>query len=179
MGFFNKTPDVVEYEIFPPTFIRRKVKEPVSLLTEGDDLVFQRMMGEIIRTWCIDNEFIIGGRTRLSNSPVHLPSIFYQLNFRTLVIDANFDKLITVLHDTEADRTLSRILELYVNIVTTIDPLYLKKMVNKLYRSLEVVTPPNDADWGWSELHTTLPYLWVIYQIQCTLRQHPPIKTTA
>ena len=159
------------YQLYGPTLYH----EPgigLDTTTTPEDAASAELVMTHIKAWCVRNGFIVNGVSAVG-AEEHTPvSYLYGLNFRTLVIGSELDRLIAFLKDTEQDYTMGRILSLHTSLLTVGDVGYLTKLVNKLYHGLALVSPKGDQ--SWPEIHRAFPYLWVLWLIQLVIHQYAP-----
>lgn len=179
MGLFSRRvkqqpPNI--YRILHAPYYIENPSEGIEYDQSPDDDASLRRTIELITIWCNYNRFMSPGVGFQPTSEVEdkskMPDLIFNLNWRSLTRTATLSGVIKTLHDTEDDRVMNRIFALHVELLTMIDPVFLTKMVNRLYAGLEMtsVTPgPEDRDEDfitWPEIHTSFPYLWVIWLIQ-------------
>ena len=182
MSLFHKT----LLHILPSRF--KIGRDVIDTAQESQDRESLRELYTLVTKWCVYHKFLILTDTGSRYVPNitkqdmrdQLCNFVYVVNFKRLCIPSYLDDALMLLRDTAFDKTISRLCDLHLRIVTEIDPRFLNLYVNKLEYALThlyVEEDEEDAEkpLSWSTLFSTYPYLWLLFPIQQLMRDLTPI----
>ena len=170
---------------FVPIIFGFRTKNVESSYQSEDTTTLRSLHEQVIR-WCINNEFLIS----TSNGERYVPNIvngnmdtklqefIYSINLKQLCIKRRLDEALLVFSDTEYDRTMSRLIDLHVLIVTELDSRFINIYINKLiYVLSSIYKDDEDADLKWIDIFKNYPYLWLVFVIQNIMRTSSPMPS--
>lgn len=150
----------------------------ITTAAQPSDEANQKQMNREIITWCIVNEFLLQTTTgsyqpnitTMETMASRFCQHIFAMNLKRLCVSSCLNELLTLMCDTDYDKTTSRLIDLHIHLVTELDTRFLNNYTNKLYHVLSTVCPDTDTDTTWQELFQTYPYLWLLFPIQHVLR---------
>ena len=170
------------FELVPTAFGNRG--QVISTNNEPEDPASLKQMQEIIIRWCVTNQFFIttasGDRyvPNLASASIDckLRHYIYELNLKRLCVSERFNDALMIFADTDYDKTMSRLIDLHLQIITEVDAGFVNLYINKLVHGLTALYEADkDTDLSWREILTDYPYFWVLFPIQWIMRNTNPV----
>lgn len=146
---------------------------------QANDIQSLKSLYNIITQWCIVNNFIILSykedryvpNITGSSMDFRIRQYIYELNIKRLCVSENLNEALTLFEDTEYDRTMSRLIDLHIQILAEVDSRFLNIYINKLIHGLSTLYKDDPAvDVKWSDIFTNYPYLWLLFPLQWLMR---------
>ncbi|CAK9253466.1 unnamed protein product [Sphagnum jensenii] len=134
----------------------------------------------MVMRWCLQNAFLVSSQTDLQTYHPNITSDANDFNFRAYIFSFNlkalchehyYDEMLSFLQDTAYDHVVSRLLDLYIQVTTEIDPMFLNLYVGKLEYSLTLIGT-DTPEIPWSRIFNKHPYIWLLFIIQSLMREH-------
>jgi len=179
MGLFRKPSSIV---LAPPVLIING--KPVDTTQRPADILSQQTLDTRITRWCVFNQLLItdqNGENPIANImgndlSLRLPRYIYTMNLKQLCRSDFFEETLRVLEDTEFDRPVSRLVDLHVQLLSELDPMFLNLYIGKLIYALTEAYPNDPPELSWSMIFTAYPYLWTLFPIQRIMRDANIVK---
>lgn len=148
-----------------------------------EDIVYLKKMYDAITQWCVQNEFLIltrsGDRYVPNIASVSMDSrirnYIHDLNLKQLHIGSHLDEALALFRDTEYDKTMTRLIDLHIQISVEIDPRFLNLYINKLlFVLMRYQKGDEEETFDWADIFAEYPYIWLLFPIQWIMRSAVP-----